>query len=119
MKNIRFNGKHHSDETKKKIGLKLKEEKNHFWKGGISYHSKGYILLLRPNHPFASKENYVLEHRLVMEQHLGRVLLPTEVIHHINGIPNDNRIENLMLFKNNGVHRNFHKYYLKTNKTKQ
>lgn len=52
----------------------------------------------------------VLQHRYVMEQHIGRTLSPSEKIHHVNGNKVDNRIENLELIKNQSLHmKNKHK----------
>lgn len=71
------------------------------WKGGRIKHRSGYWQVkMQPDHPFASmrnREGYVMEHRLVMAQHLGRPLTPNEQVHHKNGERKDNRLENLQL----------------------
>lgn len=59
--------------------------------------SEGYIRVLRPAHPNADHKGYVLEHRLVMAESLGRPLTTTEIVHHRNGQRHDNRLDNLVL----------------------
>ena len=120
-------GKHHTRETKNKIGLARRGEKHpmwgkhhtraiklkisiankgkfmgkdhHRWKGGISV-NHGYKSIYKPDHPYRNHDNYVLEHRLVMEKHLGRYLKPDEIIHHIDGNKLNNNIKNLILINN-------------------
>ena len=68
------------------------------------------MVSLKPDdffYPMAGKNHYVFEHRLVMAKHLNRCLLPWEVVHHKNGIRNDNRLENLDLIKGHHNHLGF------------
>jgi hypothetical protein len=62
-------------------------------KGSGHLRKDGYVRIYDKN-----KGKAVPEHRKVMENHLGRFLYHDEVVHHINGVRNDNRIENLELW---------------------
>lgn len=73
-------------------------EANGNWKGGRIRHKKGYVMLRVPHHPRVGRSPYVFEHILVMERLLGRHLEPDESVHHLNGVPDDNRPENLELW---------------------
>ncbi len=68
---------------------------------GRSRKQSGYIEIYVDRsdffHEMADDNHHVPEHRLVMAKHLGRNLTPFEVVHHKNGIKDDNRIENLEL----------------------
>jgi hypothetical protein len=74
------------------------------WQGGRVIDDDGYVLIKRPDHPHCDRHGYVREHRLVMEATLGRLLLPTEVVHHKDGNRQDNRPGNLELFRTNPEH---------------
>jgi hypothetical protein len=84
-------------------------DKNPSWKGGIRKTSLGYIyewvsldspfLCMAGSHK--NEANYIMQHRLVMAKHLNRPLTKKETVHHINGIKDDNRIENLELWSSN------------------
>lgn len=105
-------GRKHSPETRAKISAANRGPLGPNWKGGRAKHVAGYIhVQISPEHPFAEMRNsfgYIFEHRLVMAEHLGRPLSPKEVVHHVNEIRDDNRLENLRLFDSGAAHASHH-----------
>ena len=90
------------------IGSEIRTGKrNGNWKGGIVVKKDGRTLLHSPEHPFCSKDGYVLRYRIVAEKKLGRYLEPKEIVHHINGDHTDDRPENLEVMTR-GEHMRLH-----------
>lgn len=101
-------GKPLSPENREAIRVAMQRfrgKNNPHWRGGRIERNK-YILVVCPPRfkVMAKKDGYVMEHRLVMARVLGRNLLRTEVVDHINRDTCDNRPENLRVYKTNGKH---------------
>lgn len=79
---------------RRKCGSSHPLEKHPFWKGGIAK-AREYLKEKAPNHPRTNSAGYVLQHILVWEQIHQRQLPVGWAIHHLNGVKNDNRSENL------------------------
>lgn len=83
---------------------------NHQYKTGRRVDLDGYVLITAPaDHPYARQRTnrvgkLIFEHRLVLEQKLGRYLRPEEVVDHIDGLTLHNAPENLRLFASNAEH---------------
>jgi len=92
------------------VGLAHRGPNHGNWKGGRVPLRAGYIRIRMPEHP-ANVCGYVVEHRLVMERHIGRLLEPTEEVHHRDGNRSNNDISNLVLLKSTGDHRRAHATY--------
>ena len=75
------------------------------WNGGIGHNGKYKTIRQGMKNGLTY---YKMEHRIIMENFIGRKLEPTEIIHHLNGEFRDNRIENLVLCKNKSEHLIIH-----------
>lgn len=84
---------------------------NPSYKGGKTVDKLGYILILDERRSTQKgRSRYMLEHRFNMEKHLGRPLERKEIVHHLNGIKKDNRIENLCVIRPEGRKTNHSTY---------
>lgn len=96
------------DSMKKKLSEAKKCHYNGFnGCGHLKQHASGYVQVYVPDHPHATADGYVFLHTVVMERAIGRYLDRDEVVHHINHIKNDNRLENLALM-NRHEHHSMH-----------
>jgi len=94
------------------------------WKGGRYLRPDGYYAVQIPKDsaylPMSfDRRGYALEHRLVIAQHLGRLLLDSEVVHHINGNKADNRLDNLELLPNDASHLPYTRLQQQVNKLRE
>jgi len=68
---------------------------------------RNYYAVFAPDNPMATKQGYVMEHRIVMSEHIGRPLRRGEIVHHKDGNGFNNNIENLELL-NDSDHKRYH-----------
>ena len=106
-----WKGKKLSKNHKRKLSIshlgKFGKQSSH-WQNGEIKDKQGYVHIYMPSHPRAKHRRYVKRAVLTIEKKIGRYLLSFEHCHHINGIKDDDKPENLMAFTSNSAHRRFH-----------
>lgn len=77
--------------------------------GNTVHAGGGYITEHEPHHPRAGDNGYVYQHVLIAERTLGKLLPLKAVVHHINGVRDDNRPENLVVCEDQAYHMLIHR----------
>lgn len=116
-----FSGRHSEGRTCAQCGSAYKVKPSQRWRRAAKYCSKrcqgdavikrpleqthngrcarlnagGYVMVYEPDDDRSDNGGWYFEHRVIVERHLGRRLRSDEVVHHLNGIKSDNRLENL------------------------
>lgn len=96
-------------------GFKVCKQNKYTIKIGMDIHNvngrksngEGYVLLKIPTHPYAHSNGYVFEHRVMFESVIDAYLADDVIIHHINGVKDDNRFSNLQMM-DRGYHTKVH-----------
>lgn len=103
-----------TEESRASYQSKMTGENNPAWKGGVTifkthgnYVGVRYVRCPPEFLAMARKDGYVMEHRLIVAKAMGRLLLRTEVVHHVDHDPTNNRPENLQLFASNSDHKRY------------
>lgn len=101
-----------TDESRASYQEKMSGPNNPAWKGGVTYFKTHgnytgvkYVRCPAEFRSMARKDGYVMEHRLIVAQAIGRPLLRTEVVHHVDHNPANNALTNLELFESNAHHK--------------
>jgi hypothetical protein len=90
--NSRLHTYKHGHRNRQKYPNPIIQGSDHYnWNGGRWLTSRGYV------HVSTGHHKHKQEHIIIMEKHLDRKLMPNELVHHKNGIKDDNRLENLEL----------------------
>jgi hypothetical protein len=113
---LNINSKNRSTSSKKTMKesskLKITGVNSIDWKGQKIDTKHGLIsgiYIPSPDHPNANQQGYVYEHRLVVEENIGRYLKPDEIVHHIDLDPTNNKIDNLLVL-DSSEHTTLHYY---------
>ena len=106
-----------TDQSRASYQVKMTGPGNPAWKGGVmlvsskgNYQRGVYVRCPQEYRAMGRRDGWILQHRLMVAQVIGRMLTTAESVHHVNHDPRDNRLANLMLFANNSDHKRYERH---------